>query len=59
MKSNWDGYGFNQEELALLDTFDIDSSPEVTDLYIEAERRSFYDEFYCYLMANGSDPYLF
>lgn len=59
MKSNWDGYGFSQDELALLETFDIDSNQAVTDLYIEAERRSFYNEFYYYLRANGSDPYLF
>ena len=59
MKSNWDRYGFSREELALLETFDIDSDDHVTGLYIEAERRSFYDEFYTYLKENGYDPYSF
>lgn len=59
MKSNWEDYGFSQEELALLETFDIDSDDRVTGLYIEAERRAFYDEFYTYLKENGADPYSF
>ena len=59
MKSNWEDYGFSQRELSLLDTFDTESNDRVTGLYIEAERRAFYDEFYTYLKENGADPYSF
>lgn len=38
---------------------DAKSGDEAIGLYIEAERRSFYDEYYYYLRENGVDPFLY
>lgn len=59
MKSNWEAYGFDSAELMRLEAFDIKSDDDTLGLYIEAERRRFYDEFWQYARENGFNPYLF
>jgi len=59
LKTPWNEYGFTDEELAILMGVDAHSGDETIGLYIEAERRSFYDEYYAYLRENGVDPFLY
>ena len=59
MKTPWDNLGFTDEELATIMSVDARSDDDALGLFIEAERRSFYNEYYDYLRDNGVDPFLY
>lgn len=55
MKSPWDKYGFTERETDMLMSMDIESGSDTEELYIEAERCRFYDEFYSYMREEDDD----
>ena len=55
MKSPWDKYGFTERETDMLMSMDVGSSSETEELYIEAERCRFYDEFFSYMQEADDD----
>ncbi len=59
----WERYGFTRSESEMIENFDddwmeylgIETGATAEQLYIEAGRREYYEEFYSYLQENEVD----
>lgn len=53
----WTEYGYSRKLSNQIEFADEESKDDTIDLYIEANRKDYYNEFYQYLKENGVNPF--
>lgn len=55
----WREFGYSPKESEILAGVDWECSAAEEELYIEARRKEYYDEFYLYCKDNDVNPFYF